>query len=34
MQNMMSTAERISKSKAIADLMGMFFYYLNRKIST
>ncbi len=29
----MPAEERVSKSKMIADLMGMFFYYLNRKKS-
>jgi DNA-binding transcriptional MerR regulator len=29
----MSVEERVSKSKTITDLMGMFFYCMNRKIS-
>lgn len=29
----MTVEERIGKSKTITDLMGMFFYYMNRKLS-
>lgn len=29
----MAADERMSKSKTITDLMGMFFYYMNRKIA-